>query len=163
MQFCWQQYQVFFWKKTFYQVINNFQTNSRTFKVWFYDNFLVLNPKKCHIMIFGNGNNLWGCLCDDIIIKNGLSEKILGLTIDNNLDFLDHVSNYVKLQIKNWMLYSEYQLIWTQINVSYWLILLLSLSSVIFRLFGCSVIRKAWKKSTQYKNVIYVYWKITTK
>ena len=32
-------------------------------------------------------------LCDDIIIKNSLSEKILGLTIDNNLDFSDYISN----------------------------------------------------------------------
>ena len=32
-------------------------------------------------------------LCDDIIIKNSLSEEILGLTIDNNLDFSDYISN----------------------------------------------------------------------
>ena len=63
---------------------------------------------------------------------------------------------YVKLQIKNWILYSEYQLIWPQINVACWLILLLNLTSVIARLFGCSVIEKTWRKSTKYKNVIYV-------
>ena len=28
---------------------------------------------------------------------------------------------YVKLQIRNWMFYSEYQLIWTQINIACWL------------------------------------------
>ena len=36
-------------KKTFDQVINNLQTDFLTLKVWFYDNFLVLNPKKCHL------------------------------------------------------------------------------------------------------------------
>ena len=34
--------------------------------------------------------------CDNIIIKSSLSEKILGLTIDNNLDFTDHISNMRK-------------------------------------------------------------------
>ena len=59
-------------------------------------------------MTFENGNNLWNFACDDIIIKSSFSEKILGLTMDNNLDFSDHISNipktcknlYKKLYIK---------------------------------------------------------------
>ena len=35
-------------------------------------------------------------LSQAIIIKNSLSEKILGITIDNNLDFSDHISNICK-------------------------------------------------------------------
>ena len=35
------------------------------------DNFLALNPKNCHFMTLGNGNNLRDFSCDDIIIKNG--------------------------------------------------------------------------------------------
>ena len=54
---------------------------------------MVLNPQKCHFMTLGNVNNLCDFSCDDIIIKNSLSEKILGLTIDYNLDFNDHISN----------------------------------------------------------------------
>ena len=34
--------------------------------------------------------------CDNIIIKSSLSEKILGLTKDNNLDFSNHISNICK-------------------------------------------------------------------
>ena len=83
-------------EKAFDQVINNLQTDFRTLKVWFYDNFLVLNPKKCHFMTLGNGNNLCDFSRDDIINKNSLSEKILGLTRDNNLDFSDHISNICK-------------------------------------------------------------------
>ena len=48
------------------------------------NNFLALNPKNCHFMTLGNGNNLRDFSCDDIIIKNSLSEKILGNTLDNN-------------------------------------------------------------------------------
>ena len=51
-------------------------------------------------MTLGNGNNLCNFSCDDIITKNSLLKKILDLTIDNNLDFNDHISN-IKLQIKN--------------------------------------------------------------
>ena len=86
----------FFCEKTFDQVINNLQTDFHTLKIWFYDNVLVLIPKKCYFMTLGNGNNLCDFSCDDIIIKNSLSEEILGLTIDNNLDFSDHISNICK-------------------------------------------------------------------
>ena len=47
-------------------------------------------------MTLGNGNNLCDFSCDDIIIKNSLLEKILGLTINNNLDFSDNISNTCK-------------------------------------------------------------------
>ena len=39
-------------------VINNPQTDFRTLKVWFYDNFLALNPQKCHFTTLANGGNL---------------------------------------------------------------------------------------------------------
>ena len=83
-------------EKTFDQIINNLQTDFCTLKVWFYDNFLDLNPKKCHFMTLGNGNNLCDFSCDDIIIKNNFSEKILGFTIVNNLDFSENISNISK-------------------------------------------------------------------
>ena len=83
-------------EKAFDQVINNLQIDFYTLKVWFYDNFLVLNPKKCHFMTLGNRSNLCNFSCDDIIIKNSLSKKIFGITIDNNLDFSDHIPNIRK-------------------------------------------------------------------
>ena len=85
-------------EKTFDQVIRKFRTDFCTLKVYFYDNFLVFNPKKCYFKNLENGNNLCNFSCDDIIIKNSLSEKILGLTIDNNLDFSDHIFNTCKTE-----------------------------------------------------------------
>ena len=49
-------------------------------------------------MILGNRENLWNLACVDIIIKNSLPEEIIGLTIDNNLDFSDHISNICKTE-----------------------------------------------------------------
>ena len=68
------------WRK-FTTIINNLQTTFRTLKVWFYDNFLVLNSKKCHFMTLRNRNNLCNFSCDDIIIKNSLSVRILRLFV----------------------------------------------------------------------------------
>ena len=64
--------------------------------LWFYDIFLVLNPPKCHFMTPRNDNNPCNFSYDDRIIKNSLSEKMLGLTIFNNLHFSDHISNTCK-------------------------------------------------------------------
>ena len=81
-------------EKTLDQAINNLPTGFRMLQVWFYDNFLVLNPKKCCFTTFGNGNNLSDFSFDDIIFKNSLLEKILGLTID----FSYHISNICKTE-----------------------------------------------------------------
>ena len=80
----------------FHNGSRNIFLHFRTLKVWFYDNFLVLNPKQCDFMTLGNGSNLNSFSCDDIIIKNSLLEKMLGLTIGNNLDFSDHISDISK-------------------------------------------------------------------
>ena len=48
----------FSYEKTFDQVKNNLQTSFRTLKVWFCNNFLVLNLKKCHFMTLRNGGKL---------------------------------------------------------------------------------------------------------
>lgn len=79
-------------EKTFDHVINNLQTDFGTFKVWYYDNFLVLNPKKYHfIWLLEMGATNFSC--DNVIIKSSLSETILWLTIESNLDFSDHMNS----------------------------------------------------------------------
>ena len=70
----------------------NLQTDFRALKVWF---------SKCYFMTFGNGSNLSNFSCDDIIIKNSLSEKIFGLTKDNNLHLSDHISSICKTANQN--------------------------------------------------------------
>ena len=44
----------------------------RTLNVWFYENVLVSNAKKCHFMTLGNGKNLCNFSSDDIIINSSL-------------------------------------------------------------------------------------------
>ena len=66
-------------------------------------------------MTLGNGNNRCNFSCDDIIIKISVSEKILGLTIDNNLDFSDHITNICKTA--NQKLNPKYQLMSAYLDV----------------------------------------------
>ena len=47
-------------------------------------------------MTLGNGSDLCNFSCHDIIIKNCLLEELLGVTIVNDLDFSDHISNIRK-------------------------------------------------------------------
>ena len=62
---------------------------------WFYENFMVLNSKKCHFM----------CICKDIdetfsfkdvCYKSSKEEVILGITIDNKLSFDSHIRKMCK-------------------------------------------------------------------
>lgn len=119
---------------------------------WFYHNLLVSNPKKCHFMTLCN------VVCDDIIIKNTLSDKSLGLTIDNNFDFSDRISNICKItnQKLNILFRLSASMNWEQCNL-----LINSFINSHFkgvRLFGCSIVEKAWKKSLKSKNLCYEYW-----
>ena len=130
-----------FFSYPFDQVINNLLTDFDTLKVWFY-NFLVLNPKKCDFVTLGNGNNFCNFSCNNIIIKNSLSQKILGLTIDNNLGFSDHISNTCKTTNENLNALFRVSANLNAHKCSL-LILLFNLTSINVRLFGCSIIEKS--------------------
>ena len=49
---------------------------------------MVLNPGKCHFMLFGvKENEQFDLICNDITLKHSSHKKILGVTIDNKLSF----------------------------------------------------------------------------
>ena len=67
----------------------------------FYDNYMVLNPGKCHFMLFGvKENDQFDLLCNDITLKHSSHEKILGVTIGNKLSFDEHIINICKIANK---------------------------------------------------------------
>ena len=60
---------------------------------WFDNNFMVLNPD----MLLGVDNSLQTILeCGDEILKNTKQEKVLGVTLDNKLNFATHLLNITK-------------------------------------------------------------------
>ena len=58
---------------------------------WLYENFMVLNPKKCHFMCTGRDVEN-----EAFTYKNSKDEVILGITIDNKLNFGSHTRNMCK-------------------------------------------------------------------
>ena len=64
---------------------------------WFYNNFMVLDPDKCSFMLFGVNDELQTSLvCGNETLKNSKQEKVLGVTIENKLNFATHLLNITK-------------------------------------------------------------------
>ena len=58
---------------------------------------MVLNPGKCHFMLFGvKENEQSDLICNDITLKHSSHDKILGVTIDNKLAFDENIINICK-------------------------------------------------------------------
>ena len=68
---------------------------------WFYNNYMVLNSRKHHFMLFGvTENEQFDLMCNDITLKHSSDEKMLGVTIDNKLSFDEHISYICKIANK---------------------------------------------------------------
>ena len=57
----------------------------------FYENFMVFNSKKCHFMCIGRDGENETFTFKDVCHKNSKEELILGITIDNKLNFDSHI------------------------------------------------------------------------
>ena len=66
----------------------------KVFKVvtdWFFENYMSLNPTKCHYMCLGKNKENDTFNFGNISLKNSKEVAILGLTIDKKLSFDNHV------------------------------------------------------------------------
>ena len=63
---------------------------------WFYENFMVLNSKKCHFMCIGKDGENEIFTFKDGCYKSSKEEAILGITTDNKLNFDSHIKKDVK-------------------------------------------------------------------
>ena len=58
---------------------------------------MVLNPDKCSFMLLGVDDELQtNLVCGNEALKNSKQEKVLGITLDNKLNFEMHLSNITK-------------------------------------------------------------------
>ena len=64
-----------------------------TLSNWFYDNYMILNPSKCHYMFLGKNNTTSNneFIFNNITMPVSEEEIILGVTIDNKLTFAGHI------------------------------------------------------------------------
>ena len=77
----------------FKTVLEPLENNSELAIAWFETNYMKLNTDKCHLLISGNKNEqMWAKLDRDIFCESN-DVKLLGITLDSNLNFDKHVSN----------------------------------------------------------------------
>ena len=63
---------------------------------WFTDNFMRLNPEKCHFLVLGQRSDVPVTVrIGNIDVVNSSNEKLLGIQIDSKLSFDKHVANFL--------------------------------------------------------------------
>ena len=78
--------------KTLIFLISRLRYDFAIISEWFYENYMVLNPDKCHFLAPGFNKPVPDFSFEDIIINYLIEEKILGIVIDNNLSFKSHMN-----------------------------------------------------------------------
>ena len=67
------------------KIMDNLRNSFDTVNQWFHKNYVVLNAGKCHFMCLGNNTENETFLFHNILMENSKEQKILSVTIDNNL------------------------------------------------------------------------------
>ena len=83
-------------------VINTLEASSLPLFIWFNNNFMKANSGKSHILLSRSEPS--AALIDGSSIESNTKEILLGIAIDRDLKFDEHVNNPVKKHIKNLML-----------------------------------------------------------
>ena len=76
-------------------VIENLENDALILDKWFSDNYLKMNAEKCHLLVPNHTKNV-SLRIKDEVIKCEESVKLLGITVDNKLNFNDHVAGICK-------------------------------------------------------------------
>ena len=76
-------------------ILNSLTNNTSLLIKWFDDNYFKLNANKCKLIITNHDDDL-SVNIDGLTICSSKSVNLLGVCIDNNLDFSEHVNNICK-------------------------------------------------------------------
>ena len=76
------------------EAINSLKEASDELFYWFADNQMKANPDKCHLLT-SSGDKISNCV-DNYNIKSSKWEKLLGIKIDNKLNFNTNVDEICK-------------------------------------------------------------------
>ena len=63
---------------------------------WFYENCMVLNADKCHFLTVSFNEPFPDFSFSDTTIENVTTKNLLGIVIDNKLNFKSHLKIYAK-------------------------------------------------------------------
>ena len=71
-------------------LLNNLQIDSSILLIWFENNYFKLNADKCKLLVTNQEDNVSVNVGDETIVGEK-SVKLLGVRIDNHLDFSEHI------------------------------------------------------------------------
>ena len=94
-------------------VINTIETSSRVLFNWFSDNFMKANSGKSHLLM--SGTETTHANVDGSMIKSSQKEILLGINLDSELKFEDHVNFKKRRNIAKAFVESQFRycpLIW---------------------------------------------------
>ena len=80
--------------KSISNIMNSLSHDFTILSKCFYNNFMVVNPDKCSFMLLGVDDELQTNLVRGNETRK--QEKVLGVTINNELNFATHLSNITK-------------------------------------------------------------------
>ena len=82
------------------ELLINLEHDSTLLVQWFEENYMKLNKEKCHLLVSGHKyEHIWIKINNYMIWENK-NVKFLGVNIDSELKFNDHVSNIYKKSCK---------------------------------------------------------------
>ena len=74
-------------------VLLKLENNVETAINWFAYNHMKMNPDKCHLLVAGHRWEMVWANISDVKIREKNKVKLLGVTIDNDLKFDDHLND----------------------------------------------------------------------
>ena len=78
------------------ELLHNLEYDTLSAIIWFENKFMKLNEDKCHFLITGSRHEHLFAKVGDELIWTSAEEKLLGDTIDKNLNCNSHLSKLCK-------------------------------------------------------------------
>ena len=78
--------------KELQEVILRLENDTVKLSNWFAENFMKLNEEKCHLLVFGEKDTEISINVGPSVIKESKEEKLLGVVIDQKLNFKQHLN-----------------------------------------------------------------------
>ena len=78
------------------RIVSSLENDAQRISQWFFDNSMKLNPDKCHLLIFAGRNADLSVRIGETMVTESVEEKLLGVTLDKNLNFKGHFNAICK-------------------------------------------------------------------
>mgnify|MGYP001792074473 CR=1 FL=1 len=78
------------------KIKDNITVDFESMDLWFYDNYMILNPKKCEFMYLGKNKECQEIQYKQFNLISKATKTLLGVVIDRNLNFTDHIVSLCK-------------------------------------------------------------------